>query len=252
MTSGLLLLATAPAWAFEESTKTATLQRYQAAKAYYEQKQYPKAAEEFQLALETLPLPVLALWAARCHALSGNVVASQAAYLEAIRLTPNELWLGDKQQLAQSEASREFAQLKQHIAKVEVSPPSRKLVRVAEPPVRELPRAESSPWRTVGWVSLSAGGAALAFGSMAGLMLGNRHDNMEPDCPQGTCDPATITKDQVDEHNQLRTVTSVGLVTGGLLGAVGLTLILATPTRESKPEVALRITPSGPVLAGAF
>lgn len=228
------------------------MQHYQAAKAYYEQKQYPKAAEEFQLALEKLPLPVLALWAARSHAFAGNFVASQAAYLEAIRLTPNELWQGDKQQIAQSEASRELERLKQHIAKVEASPPRRKLVREAEPPDRELPRTESNPWRTVGWVSLSAGGAALAFGSMAGLMLGNRHDNMKPDCPQGTCDPLTITKDQVDEHNQLRTATSVGLVTGGLLGAVGLTLILATPTRESKPEVALRITPIGPVLEGAF
>lgn len=237
----VLLGVPAPALAFDESTKSDVLLRYQAARGYYEQRRYPEAAAEFSRALETIPLPVLALWAARCHALAGNLVAAKAAYLDAIRLKPNELWLGDKQQRAQANATRELAELRQRLAPT-----------APEPAREQHAKSVSSSWRTVGWVGVSVGGVALAFGAVTGLILRSRHESMDPDCPRGTCNPAVVSSAQVNEHNNLLIASSIGFVAGGVLSAIGLTLILATPTHETKPEVVLRITPGGPVVQGAF
>ncbi len=262
--SGVLFLgASTRAFAFDDATRSAALQRYEAGRGYYEQGQYEAAARQFQLALERVPLPLLALWTARCYELAGHHFAAQSFYRAALRLTPNELWLGDKQQRAQSDASKELEQLTQRIehgpSKTPSAPPTSRAqsrsiragVRLDTPQPKRTP-AESRSWNTVGWVSLSAGGAALAVGTVTGIMLANLHHQMEPNCSHGICDPDAVARGQVDEHNNLHTASSIGFVAGGILTAAGLTLVLATPSREPGPRLSLQLTPVWPLLRGAF
>lgn len=70
-----------PAWGFDEAAKSAALQHYKTAKGNYEQHKYLEAAKGFDLALDEVPLPVIALWAARSYQLAGDLDASQGRYV---------------------------------------------------------------------------------------------------------------------------------------------------------------------------
>lgn len=134
LVAGLLLscLAT-PAWAIDEATKSTALQYYLAAKGYYQHRQYLRAAKRFDLALDEVPLPVIALWAARSYQLAGDLDASQARYREAIRIEPNELWLGQKQQRAQRDATRELELVSKLAAAKQPKSPAKETAPSAKP-----------------------------------------------------------------------------------------------------------------------
>ena len=113
-----LLWAGRNAWAFEESIKNQARERYQVAKASYLDHRYCEAAGSFNSALALTPLPLVALWAGHASARCGNLVAALAAYTKATQLTANELWLGDKQQRAQAEATDALAKLRLRVPKI--------------------------------------------------------------------------------------------------------------------------------------
>jgi septum formation topological specificity factor MinE len=108
------------AWAFEESAKAKVRVLYEQAKADLEAHRYCEAANGFNSALEAIPLPVLALWAARASAKCGDLVAAMVAYTKATQLTSNDLWADVKQQRAQVEAADELALLRKRIPRVVV------------------------------------------------------------------------------------------------------------------------------------
>jgi tetratricopeptide (TPR) repeat protein len=248
--ASLFFLAAAPAWAIDDATKTSALRHYRLAKSAYEAKQYSAASSEFQLAQAELPLPVVALWMGRAFARSGDLESAVRAYSDAIGLKSNELWFGDKQQRAQQEAEQELEKLRRLASTLKSSASGS--TRTAREPGREQAGPDTGPWRTIGWVSLTAGAGALAFGSVTGLMLASRHNEMKSECRGGICNPSVISSDQVDEYNGLRTASTIGLMSGALLGAVGVVLVLAPPTRDAKPELALQVTSTGAILQGAF
>src|SRR5512133_751400 len=98
--------------------------QYQAAVADYDAGRFQRAAEQFQLALDAIPLPVLALWTARAHVRNGDLVRAATAYGQAIQLTPNELWLDGKQQGAQAEAATELKDLHTRIPRLRIEVPA--------------------------------------------------------------------------------------------------------------------------------
>ncbi len=106
--------------------------------------------------------------------------------------------------------------------------------------------------RKAAWVSLAASGVCLLGGSLA-YMIGRRQysDFERLDlCVTGGCSQA-----DVDAYNASRSLSLSGLVAGGVLGAVGLGLVIATPSEHTKKRsvsLSLRLEPTAAVLGGRF
>lgn len=115
------------------------------------------------------------------------------------------------------------------------------------------------PWRTVGFVTLGVGGAVAVAGVVTGVIgLIKKHD-LEQFCPPGPPDCPQKPSD-VDAKKApiktLETTTTVLWVTGGVLAAAGLGLVLFGPKKSAGSSVSLQISPGiagGHVaLAGSF
>jgi tetratricopeptide (TPR) repeat protein len=108
----------------DEAARTKALAHYQKAVVEYRDQRYCVAAEDFAGSLEEIPLPVTALWSGRASLRCGKLMKAMAAYELAVRLAPNELWHGAKQQRAQAEAWDELELLKKRIPRIVVQAPS--------------------------------------------------------------------------------------------------------------------------------
>ena len=81
--------------------------------------------------------------------------------------------------------------------------------------------------KTLGFVALAVGGAALATsGITAGLALGKKKD-MESDCIDNRCNPSR--QDDVNSYQTLRTVSTVTVFVGAAGIASGVVLLLTAP-----------------------
>ena len=109
------------AGAFEEDVKSSVAKEYQQAVDNYKAGQYCEAAQGFQRALDAIPLPVSALWAARAQVKCGDLVAATKTYEAATHLPPNELWIGIKQQRAQVESADELEALRRRVPHLAVN-----------------------------------------------------------------------------------------------------------------------------------
>jgi hypothetical protein len=109
-----------------------------------------------------------------------------------------------------------------------------------------------SPWRTVGWVGVGVGATSLAVGAITALVVDSRYREHEDTCPDGVCRRGDISQDEIDSYNLLRTTSIATLIAGGVLGAAGTTILLATPDTRSGPTVGLHLTPTGAYLQGAL
>jgi len=131
--------------------------------------------------------------------------------------------------------------------------------RVSVPEARATGRAEREAdetyrtLRTAGWITLGASGVSLMTGSIAYFVGKSHYTSLERRalCVNNDC-PAS----EVDAYNHWRTVHLAGLLSGGLLGAAGLTLIIAggADSNESEPRssVSLRLEPGSFTLGGRF
>jgi hypothetical protein len=97
-----------------------------------------------------------------------------------------------------------------------------------------------SAQRTAGWVSLGIGGVGVVVGGVSGAIVLSTKSKLDSseECVKQACGP--VEYDNVDRLNSMRTVSTVGFVTGGVGLAAGLTLLLTTPkARETaQPQVA--------------
>ena len=108
------------------------------------------------------------------------------------------------------------------------------------------PRADQSAaprgrlQRTLGWVGIGAGAGALAAGGVSGLISLSKSKQLD----DAGCDAShECYEDQekdVTAHNRAQVIANVGYVTGGMLAATGLTLLLTAP--RGKPQQA-RLAP---------
>jgi len=116
----------------------------------------------------------------------------------------------------------------------------------------------SSPKRTVAYVALAAGGAGLVLGGVTGVLALSKRGSLEdsPSCNAGenVCLPSQ--RSEVESLDTLRTLSSVGLIAGGVLATTGVVLLLtskpASSAHATRPLLALRLAPQGLSLSGTF
>jgi hypothetical protein len=116
-------------------------------------------------------------------------------------------------------------------------------------PSRATPVAEQAPpptstLRTTGWISLAAGGGALALSGVGVLIALAEKPG---DCTDNVC------AGSVSSYNTWRTVSTVGFYTGVALSAVGVTLLLTAPKSQANAQsLSLTFQAKGASLNGAF
>jgi hypothetical protein len=126
-------------------------------------------------------------------------------------------------------------------------------VAVAPPPApaEEPPQASSRGRRALTWVTLGLGGVGLATGTVTGLIvLATENEFEESESCRGTeCLPNEL--ERVKAYNNLRGVSTVSLIAGGVLTATGIVL-LVTEKRPSAPSTALVVGPGSATIRGRF
>lgn len=110
--------------------------------------------------------------------------------------------------------------------------------------------APTSTARTLGWVTLGAGGVGLALGSVMGGLALNKHADIKSSgaCVDARCPPAQ--QNAIDKLDTYRTVSSIGFIAGGALAATGLVLVLTSPT--SRRELSAAVVGERIWLTGRF
>jgi hypothetical protein len=113
-------------------------------------------------------------------------------------------------------------------------------------------RSTGSTQRLLGWVSVAAGGAGLAFGGITGGLALSKKSGFEsnPHCNDSACGPSQ--QSDVDSYNSMRTMSTVGFIAGGTLAAAGVVLLLTAPSSEPKSSAALWLGPGSVRLRGTF
>lgn len=120
---------------------------------------------------------------------------------------------------------------------------------IVSPPPAHTEKKASSTQRTLGYVGVGVGGAALVAGVVTGILVASRHSDLEASCnAQHQCDPAR--QSDIDGYNSLRPVSTVSFVAGGVLAAAGITLLLTAPRSAEHTELSL--SGSGLRVGGRF
>lgn len=98
----------------------------------------------------------------------------------------------------------------------------------------------------LGWASVGLGGAGLLVGAIAGGLAVKRHSDLEKLCGGSTC-PASA-QDRIDAYNTMGTLSTVGLVAGGVFAATGVVLLVtvpsAAPAAASRAPLSIAVGPS--------
>jgi len=136
-------------------------------------------------------------------------------------------------------------------------------------------RAEPGPpstgggtMRTLGWVTLGAGGAGLVVGAVTALVLRSKKSHLDSvGCGDGGRMCPASEAGNVDSYNSLRPVPGISLIAGAVLAGAGAYLLLtapaprdantgaaASPTRRRAvlANVRLSIVPGGTMVSGEF
>jgi hypothetical protein len=112
---------------------------------------------------------------------------------------------------------------------------------------------ETSPLRTVGFITAGVGVAGVAVGSVFGVLTLGKKSDVEAHC-KPNCD-GTGT-DAQSAGKTFSTVSTVSFIAGGVLLAGGITLIVISPKAEKRSafmdSATVRATPGGLVLGGTF
>jgi hypothetical protein len=97
----------------------------------------------------------------------------------------------------------------------------------APAPARPPPEPEDggATLRVLGWIGVGVGGAALTAGAITTTLAAVAQSDLEERCPERRCQPAD--HDDAETFNALRIVSTVTLVSGGVLAAGGVALVLA-------------------------
>jgi hypothetical protein len=114
-------------------------------------------------------------------------------------------------------------------------------------PAQPQAAAGGGAQQTWGWVAVSVGAAGLILGGVTGIVVSS-DSSLRSSCPNG---PA-CTASKVSTYNMMRTLSTVGLIAGGVSAVVGVTLLVWTPKREGDTHAALWLGPGSVALKGTF
>jgi hypothetical protein len=120
----------------------------------------------------------------------------------------------------------------------------------AAAPAQPAPSA-SSGRRMLAWTAIGLGGAGLVTGTVTGLIvLATENEFEESESCRGTeCLPNEL--DRVKTYNNLRGVSTVSFIAGGVLTATGVVLLI-TEKRPAAPSAELVIGPRSAFVRGRF
>lgn len=124
--------------------------------------------------------------------------------------------------------------------------------------VGERADRRSDALQTAGWITLAVGGASVATGVVAYLSSRDAHSDVErlDSCSTLSCSAAS--PDAHRTYEKWRTLQLAGLLSGGLLSAAGVTLLIAGNGDEDPAEptesarLQLRLGPTSAALIGTF
>jgi hypothetical protein len=135
--------------------------------------------------------------------------------------------------------------------KVVIGAPAEATPAAAPAPAAASPGATNgSTQKALGLVAGGVGVVGVALGAVFGAVASSKWSTAKSDCGAG-CSAASPAQDEKSSAQSAATVSTIGIVGGGVLLAAGLALYLTAP--ESKPATALRFTPSvGPGEAALF
>ncbi len=103
----------------------------------------------------------------------------------------------------------------------------------------------SSAQKTIGWVAIGVGGAALAAGAVTGFMAIGKHSTLKDSCTLGTSgtDCPASSQSDLDSFHTLGTVSTIGFIAGGVGLAAGTVLLLTAPKSTASADTRAHVTP---------
>ncbi|HEY5957938.1 MAG TPA: hypothetical protein VIV60_15350, partial [Polyangiaceae bacterium] len=107
----------------------------------------------------------------------------------------------------------------------------------------------------VTWAAYGVGAAGLGTGIIAGILaLEKRSALIQDGCSSDGICPRNGQLDagKLDSYNTLLTVTTVGLIVGGVGTLAGVTLTLTKPTTEHSQQMTLLLGPGAIAARGTF
>jgi hypothetical protein len=130
----------------------------------------------------------------------------------------------------------------------------------AKPPDRSpespaVPHADgdSAPARTIGWVLIGVGAAAVVTGGVFGLLVMQQSNNAEDDpelCPNKQCSPRGL--EEIDSAEQKALISTIAIGAGLATAAVGAVLIVTSKSSRERGSGALRVAPVAGRRSGGF
>jgi hypothetical protein len=115
----------------------------------------------------------------------------------------------------------------------------------AQPPPSRPAPGSIAP-KTIGFVTIGVGGAALIAGAVTGALALGRESELSKVCPAAQCPPSQ--QPTIDGYTTLRVISMSTLISGGVLAAAGTVLVL---TAGSAPPHEASIRPAiGPGYLG--
>lgn len=118
-------------------------------------------------------------------------------------------------------------------------------------PSNDSSGAHRSAQRTLGFVALGVGGAGLVLGGVTALLASGKRSEIKDSSACSDYHCLASESSLVDSYNSLRTVSSIGLISGAVVASAGVVLLLTSPSAES-PRTALVLGPTSAALRGSF
>jgi len=114
----------------------------------------------------------------------------------------------------------------------------------ATPSARDDKEGGGSGRRVIGWAVFGAGAAGVVAGAVTGGLAMSSRSSMNG-CEGNACPESE--RDNVEYYNQLRTISTIGFIAGGVLAAGGLALVLTAPKSTAQSgaprAIAYRVSP---------
>lgn len=103
------------------------------------------------------------------------------------------------------------------------------------PPPPDNTPPPSSLQKTLGFVGIGVGGAALIMGAATGGIALSKRGALLEACPDGHCPKGSQGQNQsaIDSYNMMGTLSTVGFVAGGVLAATGVVLLVTSPKAKT-------------------
>lgn len=119
------------------------------------------------------------------------------------------------------------------------------------PPAQDQGTSTSSSQRTLGWIGVGIGAAGLAVGAGAGVGVAGKYGELSTKCNNDRVCSRQYAYD-LNTYNTLKTISTTGFIVGGVVTAVGVTILLTCPRKPSQPAVGVWLAPNTAEVKGEF